>query len=249
MEKELTRFEKEFGLTVNEEGKIVVGSRVVAEKYGKRHDNVLVKIDGFVEAVPELGVLNFKEAQYTDEQNGQIYREYIMDRQGFSILVNKFTGKEALLFTIKYTQAFEDMSEQLKQIDNVIKVKGNMSLDDYNKIRFSSKRTINSFADSNEDDVKKLVKEFIQYAGTLDTETRVIRCQSAIKGLERLQAKLGMDSFNVGDCYKIRLYIEKIMKIQHEAENRRNGQLKCHKDKKIRQLVSKLEQNVDGIKK
>lgn len=93
--------------------KVVVSSRKVAEIYGKRHDNVIAKIEGFIKEVPELGALNFKESSYLNSQNRK-QPEYIMDRQGFSILVNKFTGVKALQFTVKYTQKFEDMSKQLQ---------------------------------------------------------------------------------------------------------------------------------------
>lgn len=106
-----------------------------------------------------------------------------------------------------------------------------------NKVRFSNKRTINTFANSNDDDIKKLVNEFVEYAETLDTKTRIIRCKSAIKGLERLHDKLGTNSLNVGDCHKVRLYIERIMRIQLQAENRRRGQIIGHKNKKIKVLT------------
>ena len=111
----LTKFEKNFGLKLNEEGEIVVGSTTVAEKYGKEHKNVLSKIDKFVEVVPELGQLNFKPSSYTNLQSKE-QREYIMNRQGFSILVNKFTGNKALKFTVKYTQAFEEMAKEIKRL-------------------------------------------------------------------------------------------------------------------------------------
>jgi len=111
---ELSVFEEEFGLVVNEDGNVTVGSKFVADKYGKRHDNVLAKIDGFILTIPELGLLNFKETQSIDKQNKQSYREYIMDRAGFAILVNKFSGEDALRFTYEYTKAFEAMAEELE---------------------------------------------------------------------------------------------------------------------------------------
>ena len=113
MNNDLTMFEKEFGLMVNEEGKVVVGSRIVALKYGKDHSDVLKKIRKYIEAIPELAEGNFTLGSYLDE-NKQSRPEYLMDRQGFSILVNKFTGDDALIFTYKYTKAFEDMIEELE---------------------------------------------------------------------------------------------------------------------------------------
>ena len=49
---------------------------------------------------------------YIDEK-GESRPEYLMDRQGFSILVNKFTGKKALRFTYEYSIAFEKLAQQL----------------------------------------------------------------------------------------------------------------------------------------
>lgn len=39
---------------------------------------------------------------------------YKMDRQGFSMLVNKYNGDEATIFTYKYTKAFERMIELIE---------------------------------------------------------------------------------------------------------------------------------------
>ena len=39
---------------------------------------------------------------------------YYMDRDGFTLLVMGFTGKEALNWKVKYIQAFNQMEEQLK---------------------------------------------------------------------------------------------------------------------------------------
>ncbi|MEY8262195.1 Rha family transcriptional regulator [Oscillospiraceae bacterium 50-60] len=38
----------------------------------------------------------FVKSWYTEEQNGQTYPEYLGIRDGFSLLVMGFTGKEAL---------------------------------------------------------------------------------------------------------------------------------------------------------
>lgn len=102
------------GLIIKD-SKVVVSSRDVATVYGKGHDNVLKKIDSFLEVVPELADVNFNVSEYKDT-SGKGNKEYLMDRQGFSILVNKFTGAEALKFTVEYTKAFENMAIQL-QVD------------------------------------------------------------------------------------------------------------------------------------
>ncbi|WP_455631575.1 Rha family transcriptional regulator [Megamonas sp.] len=95
--------------------KIVVSSRQVAEHFNKRHDNVLQTIKN--------NLLNFKEitnwfyeTSYTDDK-GRVYPEYLMNKDGFSLLVMGFTGKEAMLWKIKYIEAFNAMAEKLKLIE------------------------------------------------------------------------------------------------------------------------------------
>lgn len=110
LKKELERLNKEFGLTQNEDGTVTTNSLKVAEYYGKEHKNVIAKIRKFNNLIPELAKLNFKLSEYIDD-SGKKNVMFTMDRQGFSMLVNKFTGDEATLFTYKYTKAFERMVE------------------------------------------------------------------------------------------------------------------------------------------
>lgn len=103
----------ELGLIIKND-KVVVSSRKVAEIYEKQHKDVLKKIRSFILEAPELDGRNFTLVDYEDSK-GEYRPEYIMDRQGFSIIVNKFTGSKALKFTIKYTDAFEEMSKKLNR--------------------------------------------------------------------------------------------------------------------------------------
>lgn len=77
------------------------------------------KIRSFIDLIPEINGLNFKLVNYEDNK-GEKRPMYIIDRQGFSMLVNKFTGDEATIFTYKYTQAFECLIELVKQLQEVI---------------------------------------------------------------------------------------------------------------------------------
>ena len=54
--------------------------------------------------------------QETTYQNrGKDYKEYLMNRDGFSLLAMGFTGKKALQWKLKYIEAFNEMEETLKQ--------------------------------------------------------------------------------------------------------------------------------------
>lgn len=112
---EIEAINEEFGL-VEENGKVTTTSLKVAEVYGKQHKNVIAKIREFIELIPELNGLNFKPVDYVDEK-GETRPMFDMDRQGFSMLVNKFTGNEATKFTYKYTLAFERMIELITQLE------------------------------------------------------------------------------------------------------------------------------------
>lgn len=92
-------------------GKVKTDSRKVAEVYEKEHRNVIKKIEAILAVVPEVQ-LNFEQIFYNDVY-GREQPMYEMDRQGFSILVNKFTGDKALKFTYMYTKAFEEMTEHI----------------------------------------------------------------------------------------------------------------------------------------
>lgn len=110
-----------------------------------------------------------------------------------------------------------------------------------NGIRFSKKRTINTFANCNINEIKQLVDDFLEYAETLDTKTRIVRCNSAIKGLERLHDKLAKESVtNIGDCYNLLRLQDGIKNISHMAENRRNGGIKSNQTVKIKALKEEL---------
>ena len=101
----------------NKDGVAVVSSRVVAYDFDKQHKHVLEAIDNLIK---EMGVAEksadlFIESKYQHPQNKQWYKEYLLTRDGFSLLVMGFTGKEALQWKLQYIEAFNKMEEQIKQ--------------------------------------------------------------------------------------------------------------------------------------
>lgn len=95
---------------------VVVSSRQVAEKFGKRHDHVLRDIENTIKRIPnfEDTPSMFRKTTYKHEQNGQSYPEYLMNRDGFTLLAMGFTGKDALQWKMKYIAAFNEMEARLK---------------------------------------------------------------------------------------------------------------------------------------
>jgi len=97
------------------DGEVFANSREVATYFDKRHDDVLKAIRKLIAAEPDLGLRNFAETPYVDGQNGQTYKSFDMDQDGFSLLAMGFTGAKALKWKLKYIEAFKTMRSHLSQ--------------------------------------------------------------------------------------------------------------------------------------
>ena len=91
---------------------VVVSSRQVADNFGKQHKDVLESIRGIL-AAENSATKFFRESTF--ENRGKHYPEYIMNRDGFSLLVMGFTGKEAMTWKIRYIQAFNEMEAKIRE--------------------------------------------------------------------------------------------------------------------------------------
>lgn len=91
---------------------VVVSSRQVAEKFGKEHRNVLASIKEIISA--ENSALTFYQENTYKAGTGKNYPEYLMNRDGFTLLAMGFTGKDALQWKMKYIAAFNDMEQKLQ---------------------------------------------------------------------------------------------------------------------------------------
>lgn len=87
----------------NKDGEILASSREVAEKFNKKHKNVLQSIENLVAKNSATKNMFIKT---TYENRGKQYKEYLMTRDGFSLLVMGFTGNEALEMEIKIYRCF-----------------------------------------------------------------------------------------------------------------------------------------------
>lgn len=97
-------------LIIGEE--IVVSSRQVAEDFGKQHQHVTQAIENLISENSLLKNM-MMESEYTTER-GRRYKEYLLTRDGFSLLVMGFTGSKALEWKLKYIEAFNKMEEELR---------------------------------------------------------------------------------------------------------------------------------------
>ena len=92
----------------------VCDSLQVAERFGKRHDNVVRDIDNLLKN-EEIKIRKiFYQSTYKDSK-GRAYRNYIMNRKGFTVLVMGFNGDDAIHWKLMYTDAFDKMEFLLKE--------------------------------------------------------------------------------------------------------------------------------------
>ncbi len=99
----------------NQNGNLVVSSREVAENFEKRHDHVIRAIENIVtnDSTQNWGQY-FIESEYRD-LSGKLNKEYLLTRDGFSLLVMGFTGQKALEWKLKYIDAFNKMEHEIKK--------------------------------------------------------------------------------------------------------------------------------------
>ena len=97
----------------NKEEILVVSSRDIAADFEKEHKNVLQSIDNLMAENSAVKMMFF-ESEYVSR--GKQYPEYLMTRDGFSLLVMGFTGGKALEWKLKYIQAFNEMERELKRL-------------------------------------------------------------------------------------------------------------------------------------
>lgn len=97
-------------------GQLVTDSRTVAERFEKEHGKVLRAIDNLV-SQNRLTKNMFLEQ--THEYRGREFRYYLMNRDGFSLLVMGFTGQKALEWKLKFLAAFNEMDKMLHSVPKV----------------------------------------------------------------------------------------------------------------------------------
>ena len=96
---------------VIENNRPVVSSRKVAEVFEKRHADVIRSIQG-IECDKSFTERNFALSEYQDK-TGRLLPEYLMTRNGFTLLAMGFTGEKAMQWKIKYIEAFNKMEAEL----------------------------------------------------------------------------------------------------------------------------------------
>ena len=91
---------------------VVVSSRIVAERFNKEHKHVLENIRRIL-AAENSATKFFQQSMFWCR--GRDYPEYLMNRDGFMLLVMGFTTKPAMQVKMAFIKAFNEMEAKLKQ--------------------------------------------------------------------------------------------------------------------------------------
>ena len=128
--------------TVREEnGKLVVSSRIIAEKLGKRHSDVLESIDTIIKtkSTTEISVL-FISSNYI-ASNGKRNREYLLTKNGFILYMFNIQGY--IEFKMAYINEYDRMESFIK---------GNYEIE----YKEYAKKEINKLNDSLQTQIKEI---------------------------------------------------------------------------------------------
>lgn len=99
-------------LVVNKKGSSITNSRLVSWKFEKGHDQTLRDIRNLKEKVSlQFWRANFFETTY--KSRGKEYPMYEMTKDGFTMLVMGYTGKQAMIFKEEYIKRFNEMENYI----------------------------------------------------------------------------------------------------------------------------------------
>ena len=97
--------------TVNKEEVTVVTSLDVAETFEKRHDHVLRDVEKLKKDIRNFGEMFFETTM--PDAYGRKQKAFLMNRDGFTLLVMGYTGEKAMKFKIAYIKQFNAMEQAL----------------------------------------------------------------------------------------------------------------------------------------
>jgi Rha family phage regulatory protein len=100
-------------------GEVFTSSRKVAEYFGKRHADVLRKIDqAKADCSRNFSERNFAPADYIDDQ-GKVRPMVNLTKDGWMMIVMGFTGKAATAIKESYIAAFNCMADQISHLSAI----------------------------------------------------------------------------------------------------------------------------------
>lgn len=93
---------------------VVVSSVQLAEHFDKRHCDILRLLNALLRSANKRRLSkHFFKSNYKDE-TGKNNTMYLMDRDGFSLLVMSFKGEKALKWKLDFIDAFNAMEQEIR---------------------------------------------------------------------------------------------------------------------------------------
>ncbi|WP_243449819.1 Rha family transcriptional regulator [Clostridium botulinum] len=146
---------------INQQGKLVIDSREVAEIVEKNHAHLMRDIRGYVDVIrtnPKLDSLKFFLDSNYEDSKGETRPCYLLTKQGCEMVANKMTGQKGVLFTAEYVEAFNNMEKYTQTNFSINEFKGQLAtlvndmfeeklsdVKEYYKIKAQSKVDISSY--------------------------------------------------------------------------------------------------------
>lgn len=179
-------------------GQLWTTSQELAEKFGKRHKNVLEAIDRVMgEVSTEFRALNFRPVEIIEENaiGGSVKtRTIYLSRGGFSIVAMGFTGKKALAWKVKFITAFDLMEKRILKMASEKERRGAL---DWQQHRTISKDQRHEATDA----IKVLIANARKQGSTADAvhfyRNYSIMVRDALFALATKTAKNWRDSLNI----------------------------------------------------
>ena len=111
-------------------------SRIVAEKFGKRHDHVVEAIEELIKTMPQPieNIRNPKNRvseyfipdEYKIEGQTRTYKQYLITEKGAMLLIMGFTGEKAFAIKTKFIDEFARMKNIINNPAQVIAETGSL---------------------------------------------------------------------------------------------------------------------------
>ena len=207
-------------------GEPVTTSRAVAEQFGKEHKHVIQSIESIIAelngnrlnfepvnepnfrpietntANREFAARNFFLTEYKDER-GRSQKQYILTRDGFTLLAMGFTGAKALQFKVAYINAFDRMESIIN---------GEARLETAKRETLGSIERVNGFTNAS-GTFSDIVTESLEALRTAYESGRVTlrRKQHPEESTE--------NEAGIYDTYTIKMYTMPLYKLYSEAVN------------------------------
>lgn len=222
--------------TIEYKGVLVLMTSQLAEVYGAESDIINRNFNNNKKYYTSekhyylLEGVELKEFKTTTGKNygslKRVNKLYLWTAKGAHMHAKSLGTDEAWSAYDSLIDNYYDTKEQLDELTLMARKNGFVTFSQFNESRFSIGRTIKTFRDCVPRDLIGVAEDFCDYVGQLDTDTRLSRCKSAIKGLQGRYNKTGYS-----EAYRI---IADVMHIQHVTRMRSQGQL--HRREKERMV-------------